>query len=231
MRNLFWRVVLSSSVVFGVAYLWGFAYHQADLSAWGFDPALFPISTQETYVVSFLAFITVLSYPLMWLNQVMTAWGVSVFAGAMLLPFVAAWISTRRRVRDWTRRLRRFMCRPDEAESSGFRRAARWAFMFWCAIFGVPLAMAVLAMASLIVLGPPLAAARARAHDGWTQKVFEKWPAVKWADEAGKWNEGNLKTCSAMWCAIVQDGHAIAVPLAAVRKVEGPVPMEPNATK
>lgn len=229
MINQLWRVVLSSSVVLGAAYLCGYVYHQSDMAAWGFDPALFPIGPQETYVMAFLAFMTAISYPLIWLNQLPTAWGVSIVVGVLLLPFVAAWISTRRLVRGWNQQFRRFICRSDKS-LIGTERGARWAFVFSTAIFGVPLAMAILALASFIVIALPLGAARSRAHEDWTQKVFQKWPAVRWADETGKWNDGYLKTCSAEWCAIVQDGRAIAVPLASVRKVERPVPMGSNAT-
>jgi hypothetical protein len=216
---------LPPTALLAVSYFWGYVFYQAHLSELGLDSGLFPQSTPEVYIQTVMAVLAVISRPMQWLAHVFASWAVVLAAVMVVLILLAAWLSTRRPIRQWWHRFRirrRLQSGPDD-DPLFLRRASRWSLIACLVILGPIFAVTAIALAGLAMIAPPLFAGKAQAHDELSRKAYETWPRVSWVGEGGKTNVAHLVRCSDRWCGVILDGQAVAIPSSLVKRIDASV--------
>jgi len=223
-RKALWPATLA------VFYFWGTGYHDELLRQWGFNPDLFPIGIQQTYISAYGMIFTLLSHFITGINRYPSP-SIVVLPLALLafasLVVTLAWLLSRPILRTWGKKMNRWATSRPLSERSPFvRTLVNWCAGISVAAMSLPTAFYVILMLVLVTAVPPQYAGRASFRAAWEAKEYEKWSTVTWIDDEGHPRSGHLLTCSDRWCAIFEGTFAISVPISQVKlsKLQVPTP-------
>jgi hypothetical protein len=211
------------------AYVWGTVYYQTLLAEWGLNADDFPLSPPQIYLRAFWVAVDVVTAPFSWLEQSFPGWARWATLCLAPLAFGLAWLSTR----SWARRAYAWLTDRDAAKrrAAGIPEVVRRGIALFVAFVGglaAPLLLSLcLSVIGILLIGPPLWAAKDHANKVWQNKEYRQWREVSWKDDAGATQTGFEIRCSERLCGVLQNEKTLIVPAGQIRYL----PVTPIVTR
>lgn len=207
--------LLASISLYGIAFTWGAIYHDTRLEIWGLPSGMFPLSTQHTYLQAIMPASMVATAPTIWADNTLGYWFPVALLALIGLAAAAARFYTWSGLEAWWTRPR-----PEPRELSDVdRRMVRWGSWPFRVVLVWFAASLIVALLTVVLVAPPLYAARHDGERAWAKKDYLTWPEVTWTDENSQGRHGFLYGCAGSWCGIVNADGAEVVDAAKVKRI------------